>query len=191
MTPVWIRLSQKTQILLLIFCLCHYTQAITIQVQRKTVTAPVQGRVHFSVNITFIDIPTVTWNFRSVSEQQSIAVWMLGDSANVAQVYEGRVQTHPNGSLTISDLRLQDSGYYIITVTEPSGNCKDAGLVLNVKEVQYEDIQYLVVSVIVLGILAAFLMLCMWLSNKLSRHIKAWREKRHMPEYDDTELQRL
>ncbi|XP_051535028.1 V-set and transmembrane domain-containing protein 5 isoform X2 [Myxocyprinus asiaticus] len=167
------------------------TQAITIQVQRNTVTAPVQGRVHFSVNITFIDIPTVTWMFNSVNEQQSIAVWMLGDSANVTQFYEGRVQTHPSGSLTISDLRLQDSGYYIITVTEPSGNSKDAGLVLNVTEVLYEDIQYLIVSVIGLGILAAFLMLCMWLLNKLSRYIMDWSEKRRMPEYDDTELQRL
>lgn len=43
-----------------------------------------------------------------------------------------RVTVYPNGSLTISQLQLQDSGYHIITVTEPSGNSKDAGVQLNV-----------------------------------------------------------
>lgn len=107
-------------------------QAITIQVWGNSVTAPVQGSALFSVDIACIGTPTVRWTFSSESGQQRIAAWVLGGSANVTQMYEGRVQTHPNGSLTISSLRLQDSGYYIITVTDMSGNSKDMGLVLSV-----------------------------------------------------------
>lgn len=132
---------------------------------------------------------------------------MLGGSANVTQMYEGRVQTHPNGSLTITDLHLQDSGYYTITVTEASGNSRDMCMVLSVtgervafdietqiptehnalfnlscvSEVVYEDIQYFIVFIVVLGTLAAFLMLCMWLLNKLHNFIKAWRQRRCLP----------
>ncbi|XDV31594.1 hypothetical protein PO909_002579 [Leuciscus waleckii] len=181
MRPAWICLSQNAHILYLIFCLCHHTQAITIQVSGNTVTAPVQGSALFSVDIACIGTPTVRWMFSSVSRTQRIAAWVLGGSANVTQMYEGRVQTHPNGSLTISSLRLQDSGYYIITVTEMSGNSKDMGLVLSVTEVLHEEIPFLVVFVIVLATLAAFLMLCVWLLNKLYRFIKAWIQRRCLP----------
>ncbi|KAL1260212.1 hypothetical protein QQF64_008039 [Cirrhinus molitorella] len=191
MRPAWISLSQNTQILYLIFCLCHYTQAITIQVARNTITAPVQGSALFSVDITCTGTPEIRWMFYSVSGQQSIATWMLGGAANVTQMYERRVETHPNGSLTISDLCLQDSGYYTITVTETSGNSKDTHVVLSVTEVLYEDIQYIAVSVIVLGALAVFLMLCTWLLNKLYNFIKAWRQRRCLPEHTETELQPL
>lgn len=107
-------------------------QAISIQVSRSPITAPVQGSALFSVDITCTGTPEIRWMFSSVSRQQSIAAWMLGCTANVTEMYEGRVQTHPNGSLTITDLRLQDSGYYTITVTEPSGNSKDVCMVLTV-----------------------------------------------------------
>uniref|UniRef100_A0A8C1Z1N9 Immunoglobulin domain-containing protein n=1 Tax=Cyprinus carpio TaxID=7962 RepID=A0A8C1Z1N9_CYPCA len=191
MRPAWIRLSQNTHILYLIFCVCHYTQAITIQVPRSPITAPVEGSALFSVDITSTGTPAIRWMFSSVSKQQSIAAWILGGAANVTKMYEGRVQTHPNGSLTITDLRLRDSGYYTITVTEPSGNSKDVCMVLSVYEVLYEDIQYFIVFIIVLGTLAAFLMLCMWLLNRLHNFIKAWRQQRCLPEHNETELQPL
>lgn len=50
-----------------------------------------------------------------------------------------------------------------------------------VSEVLQEDIQYFIVFIIVLGTLAAFLMLCMWLLNKLHNFIKAWRQRRCSP----------
>lgn len=52
---------------------------------------------------------------------------------------------------------------------------------LYVSEVLYEDIQYFIVFIIVLGTLAAFLMLCMWLLNRLHNFIKAWRQQRCLP----------
>lgn len=107
-------------------------QAITIQVHQDAITTPVQGSALFSVEMKCIGIPTIQWMFSAISKQQRIAAWIPGGSVNVTQLYEGRVQAHPNGSLTISHLQLQDSGYYIITVTEPSGNSKDAGVLLNV-----------------------------------------------------------
>ncbi|XP_067306053.1 V-set and transmembrane domain-containing protein 5 [Pseudorasbora parva] len=192
MRPAWMSLSQKNaQILYLIFCLCHYTQAIIIQVQRNPITAPVQGSALFPVDITCSGTPAIRWMFNSVTGQQRIAAWTLGGSANVTQMYEGRVQAHANGSLTLSNLRLQDSGYYILTVTEVSGNSKDAGLALTVTEVLYEDIQFLAVFVIVLGTLSVILMLCMWLLNKLYRFLKAWRQRGCLPEHTETELQPL
>ncbi|XP_043115698.1 V-set and transmembrane domain-containing protein 5 isoform X2 [Puntigrus tetrazona] len=184
MRPAWICLSQNTQILYFIFFLSNYTQAITIQVERSTITAPVQASALFSVDITCTGTPGITWMFRSVSRQHSIAAWTFGGPANVTEMYEGRVQTHPNGSLTVGDLRLHDSGYYTLTVTEASGSSKDACMLLSVTEVLYEDIQYFIVFIIVLGLLSAFLMLCMWLLNKLHNYIKAWRQRRRLPGID-------
>lgn len=81
--------------------------------------------------------------FSAISKQQRIAAWIPGGSVNITQLYEGRVVAYPNGSLAISHLLLQDSGYYIITVTEPSGNSKDAGVLLNVTgENNYEYLSY-------------------------------------------------
>ncbi|KAA0702462.1 hypothetical protein E1301_Tti019014 [Triplophysa tibetana] len=109
----------------------HVTsQAITFQVQKETVTAPIQGSVFFSVDIQCIGIPTIRWMLRSPSRQQRIVAWTPGGSVNITDLYEKRVTVYPNGSLTISKIQLQDSGYYIITVTEPSGNSKDAGVLL-------------------------------------------------------------
>ncbi|XP_065137809.1 V-set and transmembrane domain-containing protein 5 [Paramisgurnus dabryanus] len=191
MKTVWISIIHHTQILIFIFSICHYTQAITIQVQSNAVIAPIQGSAFFSVDFKCIGIPTIKWMFNAIDKQHRIATWIPGGLINITQLYEERVETHFNGSLTISHLRLQDSGYYIITVTEPSGNSKDAGVLLNVTEVLYEDIQYLIVFIIVLAALAAFLMLCVWLLNKLYRYAKAWCIKRHLPEHNATELQPL
>jgi len=52
---------------------------------------------------------------------------------------------------------------------------------LHVSEVLHEDMPFLVVFVIALATLAAFLMLCMWLWNKLYRLIQAWVQRRCLP----------
>lgn len=51
---------------------------------------------------------------------------------NITVDYSSRVQPYSNGSMGLSDLRLQDGGFYVVTVTEATGNSKDFGFVLKV-----------------------------------------------------------
>ena len=63
---------------------------------------------------------------------RSIGTWRPGVYTNITADYTDRVQTHINGSMGLSDLRLQDAGFYVLTVTDTAGNSKDAGFVLKV-----------------------------------------------------------
>jgi hypothetical protein len=64
---------------------------------------------------------------------RDIGVWQPGGFTNVSEDYMDRILTYTNGSMGLSDLRIQDTGFYVITVTEMSGSSKDAGFVLNVE----------------------------------------------------------
>ncbi|KAJ8367957.1 hypothetical protein SKAU_G00079850 [Synaphobranchus kaupii] len=108
---------------------------------------------------------------------RDIAVWQPGVYSNVSEHYEDRVQTHDNGSITLLDVRLADSGVYVLTVSEATGDSKGATVILKVTEVLYEDLQYLAVFVTVLGGIAGFLMVSMWFLDKVYRRVKAWRQK--------------
>ncbi|TNN77793.1 V-set and transmembrane domain-containing protein 5 [Liparis tanakae] len=122
---------------------------------------------------------------------RAIGTWQPGLYTNITVDYESRVQSFDNGSMGLSDLRLQDAGFYVVTVTESAGSSKDTGFVLKVNEVLYEDLQYLSVSALALACVAGLLMLVMWLLDKAYRKIVAWRRRKQMPETDATELQRL
>ncbi|XP_056330111.1 V-set and transmembrane domain-containing protein 5 isoform X2 [Danio aesculapii] len=180
----------NTHTLFLISCLLLYTQSVSVHLEQTSVTAPLQGSALFSVSVSGSAV--VRWSFSSAQLQHlPVAVWILGGAANVSQMYAGRVQTHRNGSLTLTRLRLQDSGCYRLTVTEENGGSRDAELMLSVREVLYEDTQFLLVFVLVLGTLAVLLMLCVWLLNKLHSFITAWRSSRCSAEHSETELQPL
>lgn len=92
-----------------------------------------QDNVFFSVDVRCSDTPAVLWTFTSGLFSRTVASWQQGAYTNVSSDYSGRVQTHPNGSLMLLDLRLQDAGIYLLTVTEDSGSSKDAALFLKVK----------------------------------------------------------
>lgn len=171
--------------------LCHLAGAISIHSPQRSLTHSVQEDVFFSVNVSCEGIPTITWNFMSGVVSRTIGTWRPGEFTNITVDYSSRVQSYSNGSMGLSDLRLQDAGYYVVTVTETTGSSKDAGFVLKVNEVLYEDLQYLSVSALALGCLAGLLMLTMWLLDKAYRKIMAWRRRRQMPENDATELQAL
>lgn len=68
----------------------------------------------------------------SAAASRPIATWQLGVYTNITQDYSSRVQAYSNGSMGLSDLRLQDAGYYVVTVTDPGGSSKDDGFVLKV-----------------------------------------------------------
>ena len=63
---------------------------------------------------------------------RAIGTWQPGVYTNITVDYSSRVQFYNNGSMGLSDLRLQDAGYYVVTVTEETGSSKDAGFVLKV-----------------------------------------------------------
>lgn len=118
-----------------------------------------------------------------------IGTWQPGGYTNITEDYSSRVQAYDNGSMCLSDLRLQDGGFYVVTITESTGSSKDFGFVLKVNEVLYEDLQYLTVSFLALACLAGLLMLAMWLLDKAYKKIMACKRRREMPENDVTELQ--
>nr|XP_046245968.1 V-set and transmembrane domain-containing protein 5 isoform X1 [Scatophagus argus]XP_046245969.1 V-set and transmembrane domain-containing protein 5 isoform X1 [Scatophagus argus] len=171
--------------------MCHLAGAISIHSPERSLTRSVQENVFFSVDVTCIGIPTIQWTFMSGAVSRTIGTWQPGVYTNITVDYSSRVQPYNNGSMGLSDLRLQDAGYYVVTVTETEGNSKDAGLVLKVNEVLYEDLQYLSVAALALAGLAGLLMLLVWLVDKLYRKVVAWRRRKQMPENDATELQPL
>lgn len=68
----------------------------------------------------------------SAAVSRTIGTWQPGGYTNITEDYSSRVQAYGNGSMGLSDLRLQDAGYYVVTVTETGGSSKDAGFVLKV-----------------------------------------------------------
>ncbi|XP_039986986.1 V-set and transmembrane domain-containing protein 5 [Xiphias gladius] len=171
--------------------ICDLVGAISIHSPRRSLTMSVQEDVFFSVDVTCNGIPTIQWTFMSGAVSRTIGTWEPGVYTDITVDYSSRVKPYNNGSMGLSDLRLQDAGYYVVTVTETGGSSKDAGFVLKVNEVLYEDLQYLSVSALALACLAALLMLAVWLLDKAYRRIVAWRCRTQMPENDATELQPL
>ncbi|XP_061575813.1 V-set and transmembrane domain-containing protein 5 [Cololabis saira] len=169
----------------------HLAGAISIHTSLRSLTRSVKEDVFFSVDVTCNGIPTIQWTFMSALVSRSIGTWEPGVYTNITVDYSSRVKACDNGSMHLSDLRLQDSGYYVVTVMDPAGSSKDAVFVLKVNEVLYEDLQYLVIAALALASLAALLMLATWLLHKACRKVKEWRRRKQMPETDATELQRL
>lgn len=107
--------------------------AISIQSPQRSLTRSVQEDVFFSVDVTCLGIPTIQWTFMSGAVSRTIGAWQPGGGeTNITVDYSSRVQPFNNGSMGLSDLRLQDAGYYVVTVTDTAGSSKDAGFVLKV-----------------------------------------------------------
>lgn len=120
------------QILYFFTCFPLEAGAISIHSPQRSLTKSVQEDVLFSVNVSCIGIPTIEWTFMSGAVSRSIGTWQPGMYANITVDYTSRVQPYNNGSMGLSDLQLQDAGYYVVTVTETTGSSKEAGLVLKV-----------------------------------------------------------
>lgn len=169
--------------------MCHLAEAISIYSPQRSLIRSVQDDVIFSVNFTCSGIPNIQWTFMSGLVSRTIGAWQPGRYTNITEDYSSRVQAYDNGSMCLSDLRLQDGGFYVVTITESTGSSKDFGFVLKVNEVLYEDLQYLTVSFLALACLAGLLMLAMWLLDKAYKKTMACKRRREMPENDVTELQ--
>ncbi|RVE65179.1 hypothetical protein OJAV_G00134040 [Oryzias javanicus] len=171
--------------------MCHIAGCISIHSAQRNLSRSVQEDALFSVDVSSTGVPTIEWTFMSGAGSRSIGTWQPQGDVNITADYSSRVKTYENGSMILMDLRLQDTGFYLLTVTEPAGSSKDVGFVLRVNEVLYEDLQYLSITALALGVVAALLMLVTWLLHKACMKVKAWRLRKQMPENDETELQRL
>ncbi|XP_047248229.1 V-set and transmembrane domain-containing protein 5 [Girardinichthys multiradiatus] len=170
---------------------CHLAGAISVNSSQRNLVRSVQEDVFFSVDVTCSGVPTIRWTFMSGAVSRSIGTWQPGVFTNITVDYSTRVNSCDNGSMGLSDLRLQDSGYYVVTVEDPAGNSRDVGFVLKVNEVLYEDLQYLSVTALALMCVAGLLMLTSWLLHRACRRIKVWGRRQQMPENNATELQPL
>uniref|UniRef100_A0A3P9LGQ8 Immunoglobulin V-set domain-containing protein n=1 Tax=Oryzias latipes TaxID=8090 RepID=A0A3P9LGQ8_ORYLA len=182
---------QNVAVFLSITYMCHIAGCISIRSAQRNLSRSVQEDALFSVDVSSTGVPTVQWTFMSGAESRFIGTWQPGGDTNLTADYSSRVKAYENGSMVLLDLRLQDTGFYLLTVTEEAGSSKDVGFVLKVNEVLYEDLQYLSITALALGVVAALLMLVTWLLHKACMKVKAWRHRRRMPEKDETELQRL
>lgn len=68
----------------------------------------------------------------SAAVSRTIGSWQLGVYTNITVDYSNRVKVCDDGSMGLLDLRLQDAGYYVVTVEDSAGNSKDLGFVLKV-----------------------------------------------------------
>lgn len=68
----------------------------------------------------------------SATVSRTIGSWQPGAYTNITMDYSSRVKACDDGSMGLSDLRLQDAGYYVVTVEDSAGNSKDLGFVLKV-----------------------------------------------------------
>uniref|UniRef100_A0A8C6KII8 V-set and transmembrane domain containing 5 n=1 Tax=Nothobranchius furzeri TaxID=105023 RepID=A0A8C6KII8_NOTFU len=159
----------------------HSAGAIVIDSSQRSLIRSVQEDVFFSVNVTCSGTPTIQWTFMSGAVSRAVGTWRPEVFTNITMDYSSRVRPYDNGSMVLLDLRLQDAGYYLISVEDSTGRSKELGFILKVNEVLYEDLQYLSVTALALFVLAGLLMLAMWLLHKACRRIEAWRRKRQMP----------
>ncbi|XP_010785415.1 V-set and transmembrane domain-containing protein 5 isoform X2 [Notothenia coriiceps] len=117
------------------------TGAISIHSPQRSLTRSVQEDVFFSLDVSCDGTPTIQWTFMSGAVSRTIGTWQPGGYTNITEDYSGRVQAFNNGSMGLSDLRLQDAGYYVVTVTETAGSSKDTGFVLKVNENDATELQ--------------------------------------------------
>lgn len=109
--------------------------SISIRSPEKSLSRSVQEDVFFSVDVTCSGAPTIRWTFLSGPVSRTVGTWQPGVYSNITADYSGRVQPCDNGSMGLTDLRLRDAGYYVVTVTDVTGSSRDAGLVLQVNGV--------------------------------------------------------
>lgn len=105
---------------------------ISIRSPEKSLIRSVQEDVFLSVDVKCLGVPTIQWTFMSGLVSRTIGTWQPGVFTNITADYSSRVRPYDNGSMELMDLRLQDAGYYVVTVTDMAGSSRDTSLVLKV-----------------------------------------------------------
>ena len=125
--------------------LCVAAGSFSLVSPQRSLVRAVQEDVCFWVEVDCDSgvcdgVPTFHWSFMSSSVSRSIGVWQDGNFTEIAEDYQDRVQPYANGSMLLSNLRLQDAGFYVVTVMAAGGgSSRDVGFVLKVTGEDHVD----------------------------------------------------
>ncbi|KAG8136996.1 hypothetical protein E2320_005544, partial [Naja naja] len=106
-----------------------------------------------------------------------IAKWKPGVYANISSSYKDRANIYDNGSLELLKVDFKDSGYYLVMVRDELGIILYGTILLNVYEILYEDLHFVVVFFAFLTAASAVLICLIWLCNKYVQFLQTEREQ--------------
>ncbi|XP_038657619.1 uncharacterized protein LOC119968836 [Scyliorhinus canicula] len=114
------------KVVMLKICLLLFTnQILTLSEQTEFIeyiNATVGENVLFSTNSTFAMNRSIEWKYNCEANEKSIAISTYVDrDLNIFNNYKDRVQFYDNGSFLLSNVELNDTGYYAVTLAETSG----------------------------------------------------------------------
>ncbi|XP_039194044.1 V-set and transmembrane domain-containing protein 5 [Crotalus tigris] len=164
---------------------------ISLLVSQPNINSSVAENVLLSVAYTGETNPVIEWKHTSVGGTTKIAEWKTGVYANISSAYKDRVSIYENGSLQLLKVDFKDSGYYLVTVRDELGIVLYGTILLNVYEIRYEDLHFVVVFFVFLTAASAVLICLMWLCNKYVHFLQTERQQLRVSETEETELQTM
>ncbi|XP_032075843.1 V-set and transmembrane domain-containing protein 5 [Thamnophis elegans] len=184
--PAWVTLCLAAQ-----WALQTQGGEISLFVSQPNLNTSVAENVLLSVAYTGETSPVIEWKHTSASGTTKIAEWKSGVYANISSVYKDRVNIYDNGSLQLLKVDFKDSGYYLVTVRDELGIILYGTILLNVYEIIYEDLHFVVVFFAFLAAASAVLICLMWLCNKYMHFLQMERQQLRVSETEETELQTM
>ncbi|XP_060091175.1 V-set and transmembrane domain-containing protein 5 [Heteronotia binoei] len=164
---------------------------VSLHVPQPSLNATVAKNVLLSVAYTCKGVPVIEWKHTAAWGTTKIIEWKPGTYTNISSSYRDRVKVYSNGSLQILNVAMRDSGYYLVTVTEEFGKTFYGTILLNVYEIRYEDLHFVVVFFAFLTAVSAALICLMWLCNKSLHLLQKERHKMTESATEETELQMI
>ncbi|XP_063161955.1 V-set and transmembrane domain-containing protein 5 [Candoia aspera] len=161
---------------------------ISLLVSQPNINSSVAENVLLSVAYTGEASPVIEWKHTSASGTTKIAEWKPGIYANISSSYKDRVNIYENGSLRLLKVDIKDSGYYLVTVRDELGIITYGTILLNVYEILYEDLYFVVVVFTFLTAVSAVLICLMWLCKKSVCFLQTERQQLRVSETEETEL---
>nr|XP_033806036.1 V-set and transmembrane domain-containing protein 5 isoform X2 [Geotrypetes seraphini] len=166
---------------------------ISLLVPQPIINATAAENILLPVEHSCTGIPAIKWEYMSNWGWglQNIISWKAGIYVNVSESYDTRVHRYENGSIQLLNVGMKDAGYYVVTVVEELGAPKRGIIILNVYEVLYEDLHFVVVFIAFLAATAAILICFIWVCDKFV-HI-FWKKLRWLKEQatEDIQLQTI
>ncbi|XP_067848466.1 hepatic and glial cell adhesion molecule-like isoform X1 [Heptranchias perlo] len=107
-------------------CLLLFKDQIMAQKQQpktERINATIGGSVLFSTNCTSCMNRSIEWKYENGPIRTSIVMFTFGVREHtIFQGYKDRVDFFENGSILLSDVQLNDTGCYKVTLVDAEGN---------------------------------------------------------------------
>ncbi|XP_030056054.1 V-set and transmembrane domain-containing protein 5 [Microcaecilia unicolor] len=173
--------------------LCLPTLGVSLLVPQPIINATAAENILLPVEHSCIGIPAIKWEYMSNWGWglQNIISWKAGIFVNVSKSYDARVHRYENGSIQLLNVGMKDAGYYVVTVVEELGATKRGIIILNVYEVLYEDLHFVVVFIAFLAAVAAILICFIWVCDKFVHIFLKKRRRLKEQATEDIQLQTI